>query len=164
MDSCGVCDDGVVCLCEFVSPFGGIRLLKICDGPQRRVDSVQLGVRLKPQCFSRVVDVINGVGRDRLVEMVRAKAMPGESDVSVYVSVSRVQEEGEAALKIHLHLHPEIRFGDLVQTYRLGKPDCQHEPFLFICSQSAQSVDTWNIWFLVCCSGSVCAISVISLF
>lgn len=93
MDSCGVCDDGVVCLCGFVSPFGGIRLLKICDRPQRRVDSVHLSVRLKPPCFSRVVDVINGVGRDRLVEMVIAKAVPGEFDVSVYVSVSRVQEE-----------------------------------------------------------------------
>lgn len=81
MDSCGVCDDGVVCLCEFVSPFGGIRLLKICDVPQRRVDSVQLSVRLKPPCFSRVVNVINRVGRDRLVEMVIAKAVPGESDV-----------------------------------------------------------------------------------
>ncbi len=148
-------------LCEFVSPFGGIRLLQICDGPQRRVDSVQLSVRLKPPCFSRVVDVINGVGRDRLVEMVRAKAVPGESDVSVYVSVSRVQEEGEAALKIYLHLHPEIRFRDLVQTYRSRKPDCQHESFLFICSQS---VNTWNIWFLVCCSGSVCATSDISHF
>ncbi len=53
----------------------------------------------------------------------------------MYVSVSRVQEEGEAALKIYLHLHPEIRFRDLVQTYRSRKPDCQHESFLFICSQ-----------------------------
>lgn len=141
MDSCGVCDDGVVCLCELVSPFGGIRLLKICDGPQRRVDSVQLSVRLKPPCFSRVVDVINRVGRDRLVEMVKAKAVPGESNVSVYVSVCRVQEEGEAALK--LHLHPDIRFRDLVQTYRHRKPDCQRNSF-FVYLLSAPSVDTFK--------------------
>lgn len=76
-----------LCVCVSLSPFGGIRLLKICHRPQRRVDSVHLSVRLKPPCFSRVVDVINGVGRDRLVEMVIAKAVPGESDVSVCVSI-----------------------------------------------------------------------------
>jgi len=37
--------------------------------------------------------VINGVGRDRLVKMVIAKAVPGESDVSVSVSGCRKSKE-----------------------------------------------------------------------